>query len=103
MASETKIGERPTACKHGEVGCGVYYDCGKCSWARKKEIWRKMTPKQRAYDAYVAPALASALNNEAWAFEPQGCSCHINPPCSFCCSDVDGGEADAIASPEPTP
>ena len=76
-------------CKHGEVGCGEYYDCGRCSWERKKRIWREMSPERRAYDRHFAPALASALDKEAYDYEPQGCSCHISPPCGFCCSDVD--------------
>lgn len=65
---------------------------------RQLEIWNNLTPKQRDYDRYVGQIPAGACP----AFETieaqnahdkrmqereemeEGCSCHINPPCSYC-------------------
>jgi hypothetical protein len=63
-------------------------------------IWRSLTPAQRDYDRYMgvippgaewlceteAGALALEKRREQRGFSvyETGCSCHINPPCSFC-------------------
>lgn len=83
-------------CKYGEVGCGQYYDCGRCKAEKHKRIWRNMTEAERNYDRHVDPlgAYTSGLSapggdREVWSDrdEARGCSCHINAPCSFCCPD----------------
>lgn len=70
------------ACKHGEVGCGQYYDCGKCAREKRAQAYRRLTPEQVAYDKHVDPL--------GWYHTdfPAGCSCHLNAPCSFCTSEV---------------
>ena len=70
-------------CKHGEVDCGVHYDCGKCARQKRAAAYRRLTPAQKAYDDYVDPIGAYHENF------PSGCSCHINPPCGYCTRDTD--------------
>lgn len=70
---------------------------------RQQRIWRQMTPEQRDYDRFVARQvpLGCSLEPETEGGRrmqreltarvaeeaSRGCTCHINPPCSFC---VDG-------------
>lgn len=65
---------------------------------RRLQIWNGMTAEQRDYDRFVArivPLGASRLPETAKGRDMQramhdtndpdrGCSCHINPPCSYC-------------------
>ena len=65
--------------------CGpepVMHDgCGLCQRARRARAFQRLTEKQKAYDRYVDP--------RGWYHTdfPAGCSCHINPLCSFCTGD----------------
>ena len=77
-------------CKHGEAGCGQYYDCGKCAREKRANAYRRLTPEQKAYDSMVDPL--GAYHTDF----PQGCSCHICAPCSFCVAMTEE-EADAYA------
>ena len=76
------------ACKHGDAYCGTHWDCDKCTSELYEKIWRNMTPKQKAYDRYVDPlgAYTSGLSAPRGYDDLYGgsCSCHINPPCSYC-------------------
>lgn len=65
-------------CKHGEVDCGIFYDCGRCARERRAKSYRNLTPEQVAYDKYVDPL--GAYHTDF----PSGCSCHLNAPCSYC-------------------
>ena len=60
------------------------YECWHCRKPILDAIYRNMTPAQHEYDR---------LANAGWRkdddYEPSSCSCHINPPCSFCTSQVD--------------
>lgn len=83
--------ETSGACKHGNAGCGISWDCGACTRERHEAIWKRMTPGERAYDRMVDPqgAYTSGLSapggdDGLWDRDEQGCSCHINPPCSYC-------------------
>lgn len=80
MTSETKVALRK--CKHGEVGCGQMYDCGRCAREKRARAYQRLTPEQKAYDRYVDPANAYHTDFEA------GCSCHINAPCSHCTREI---------------
>ena len=71
------------ACKHGEVGCGQFYDCWLCTLEKRALAYRKLTPAQRAYDQHVDPA--GAYHTEF----PSGCSCHLSAPCSFCTREIE--------------
>lgn len=67
-----------------------YYDCGFCEGITRQRIWNKMSAKDRAYDRYVDPINSSELDRGIGVDLDavlQGCSCHISPPCSFCCRD----------------
>lgn len=77
-------------CKHGEPGCGQHYDCGKCAREKRAAAYRRLTPERKAYDRMVDPL--GAYHTDF----PQGCSCHICAPCSFCVSMTEE-EADAYA------
>lgn len=66
------------ACKHGEVGCGQFYDCGKCARQKRAAVYRTLTEAQKAYDRHVDPAGAYHTDFDS------GCSCHLNAPCSYC-------------------
>ena len=70
------------ACKHGEIGCGQLYDCGRCAREKRARAYRQLSPEQKAYDRMVDPMGAYHTDFEA------GCSCHINAPCSYCTRDV---------------
>lgn len=74
--------------------------------ARHLRIWRNLTPEQRDYDRFVARQIPQGAT---WGAETQGglamqaerdrltedggesdgCSCHINPPCSYCMSQTE--------------
>lgn len=76
-------------CKHGEVDCGVHYDCGRCASEKRARAYQRLTHAQKLYDQHVDPA--------GWYHTdfPQGCSCHISAPCGYCVRDTydqnDGG------------
>ena len=70
-----------------KCGCVTgHYTCGKHRRQRMAKAYRRLTPEQKAYDRRVDP-----LGFYHQDF-PAGCSCHINPPCSYCTRDVDDGE-----------
>ncbi len=72
-----------------ECGCvpdasGFGY-CSKCTSSLRKKIWRKMSEERKNYDRTFAPR--QSLDLDVSTFEEdieRGCSCHINPPCSYC-------------------
>ena len=80
--------EAPKSCNNGDLACGQgYWDCGKCSDARSRAAYARLTPAQKAYDNYVDPLGAYHTDYDradAYSREPDSCSCHISPPCSFC-------------------
>jgi len=65
---------------------------------RAMASWRRLTPEQRDYDRFVArqiPYGASMIPETSGGRElldamldddnrDRGCSCHLNPPCSYC-------------------
>lgn len=89
----------PAAKADPKCGCVTgFYECWHCRKPKLQRIWNNMTPEQRAYDRYVAPGMAAQFDRDRYDFEPQGCSCHINPPCSFCTREAD--EDESTPSPE---
>lgn len=61
--------------------------CGDCVQAHREQIWKRMSEKDRAYDRQFAPEQSSKLDkslDEEGREYNTGCSCHINPPCSYC-------------------
>lgn len=69
-----------------------YYTCGRCQKIIHEKIWSKMTRQERSYDRYVDSlgAYTSRCSDENW--EQSCCSCHINPPCSYCINKTDKEE-----------
>jgi len=79
----------PTAKADPRCSCVPgHYDCGFCTGIRRQRIWNAMSEKARAYDRRVDPANSATLDSgrdvDLGRYE-RGCSCHISPPCSFCC------------------
>lgn len=74
-------------CKNGDLSCGAgYWDCGKCEDEMRRAAYKRLTPAQKAYDNFVDPLGAYHTDYDR---EPQGCSCHISPPCSYCVNHSD--------------
>lgn len=80
-----------------KLSCGCTPDasgygyCGECTRKLREKIWRGLTPKQRDYDRQFAPSESKELDDY---YNPDNeyntcCSCHINPPCSYCMSKND--------------
>ena len=66
-------------CHSGDKACEEgYWYCGKCERASRASAYKNMTEAQKAYDRYVDPLCAYRTDF------PQGCSCHISPPCNVC-------------------
>lgn len=74
----------PCGCEPDASGYGY---CAKCVRTLRQKIWNKMSEEKKNYDRQFAPKQSAFLDANV-DYENRGCSCHINPPCSFC---VDGG------------
>lgn len=70
-----------------------YYTCGRHKKELDRRAWLRMTEKQKEYDRYVDPMGAYTSGYSAGADEC--CSCHINPPCSYCVNKEQESEANA--------
>lgn len=75
------------------LSCGCIPDasgygyCSKCVTALRTKIWKKMSHKDKEYDRHFAPEQSKELDDkcsEDFRGDSGGCSCHINPPCSYC-------------------
>lgn len=73
-------------CKHGDKNCGVHWDCGPCTREANERAWARMTPAQHAYDRMVTSPGYGRDDDDR---PPEGCSCHISAPCSYCTREVD--------------
>jgi len=71
-------------CKHGDEYCGSHYTCGRCAREENRAAFNRLTPEQKAYDNFVDPLNAYHDPRGYRDDDEGGCSCHINPPCSFC-------------------
>ncbi|KKL53576.1 hypothetical protein LCGC14_2274040 [marine sediment metagenome] len=73
---------------HEILKCGCTADasgfgwCGECRKKLRSKIWKEMSEGRKKYDRQFAPEQSGEL--DSGPYEPEGCSCHINPPCSFC-------------------
>lgn len=65
-------------CSFGVEGCGKTHDCWQHERMWRKQAFDRLTPEEKYYDRCVDPL--GAYHTDF----PSGCSCHINPPCSFC-------------------
>lgn len=77
-----------------KLSCGCIPDasgygyCNKCTTALRRKIWAEMSQKERNYDRHFATSDSEDLDRY---YNPDNqhnscCSCHINPPCSYCTS-----------------
>jgi len=73
-------------CKNGDTNCGSGYWCTKCEDESRRAAYKRLTPEQKAYDNLVDPLGAYHTDYDR---EPQGCTCHISPPCSYCVNNTD--------------
>lgn len=75
-----------------QLSCGCVpdkYECWNCRKANRKKIWAKMGEREKEYDRHFAPEQSAELDRLVEAdLDERQCSCHINPPCSYC---VDSG------------
>lgn len=79
---------------------------GETKRERMLSIWHGMTPAQRDYDRFVARSIPAGATWSAETDggrlaqaerdrlrdehgEPDGCSCHINPPCGYCTRETE--------------
>ena len=68
-----------------EPDASGYGWCSECRRKLREEIWSKMSEKDKNYDRHFAPKQSQALDDAMDDYElDAGCSCHINPPCSYC-------------------
>ena len=60
--------------------------CGECVREHREKIWKEMSEERRNYDRKFAPKQSAELDKTFDGSEEYntGCSCHINPPCSYC-------------------
>lgn len=75
------------------LACGCTPDasgfgrCGECVRKHREKIWKNMSEKDRRYDRHFAPEQSAALDKSLDDDDGERntcCSCHINPPCSYC-------------------
>lgn len=89
MSNQLGNTDMSEACKNGNLSCGQgYWDCGKCTEEYNRRAYARLTPAQKAYDNMVDPLGAYHTDYDRM---PESCSCHINPPCSYCTSSADEG------------
>lgn len=88
-----------------ELTCGCTPDasgfgyCGECTRKLHEKIWKEMSEKDRDYDRQFDPRQSKALDDSLEQEDEEegreyntGCSCHINPPCSYCTSQSEDAE-----------
>ena len=71
----------PCGCTPDASGYGY---CRECTAKLRKKIWNSMSEEKRRYDRKFAPEQRRILDEGLLEEYNTGCSCHINPPCSYC-------------------
>lgn len=61
-----------------------YGYCSECVRKLRQKIWNKMSEEKRNYDRHFAPEQSKKFDEGIPDEYDTGCSCHINPPCSYC-------------------
>ncbi len=81
----------PCGCVPDASGFGW---CSECVRKLREKIWKRMSAKRRNYDRQFAPKQSRVLDEAVMPeeYEAAGCSCHINPPCSYCVNKGDDDE-----------
>ncbi|KKN78317.1 hypothetical protein LCGC14_0351760 [marine sediment metagenome] len=84
-----------------KLSCGCTPDasdygyCGECTRKLREKIWKNMDEKRKSYDRHFAPGQSKRLDDAISDYDGgtyDGCSCHINPPCSYCVGKDDEEE-----------
>lgn len=72
--------------------------CGDCVKAHREQIWKRLSKEERNYDRQFDPSGSMTLDaatdieaNDDREYNTS-CSCHINPPCSYCTDGPDNDE-----------
>lgn len=85
-----------------KLSCGCTPDasgfgyCSECVRKLREKIWKNMDNDKKNYDRHFDPNGSKKLDDVMENYfegEPTGCSCHINPPCSYC-TDYRGRKED---------
>jgi len=84
----------PCGCTPDASGFGY---CGECTRKLREKIWENMSEKDRNYDRKFAPEQSEELDDFLDKYDDEneyntGCSCHIDPPCSYCVNKEDEDE-----------
>ena len=79
-----------------KLSCGCIPDasgygyCTECTRKLRLKIWHGLSEKQRDYDRRFGGEEIAEIDREydrdRNETDNQCCSCHINPPCSYCTS-----------------
>lgn len=83
-----------------KLSCGCTPDasgygyCDKCTIALRVKIWRNMDEKRKDFDRYIDPQQSAEMDRISAEEYDTGCSCHINPPCSYCMNKGDEDDCD---------
>lgn len=74
--------KRPCGCVPDASGYGW---CVECVRQLRTKIWHNLTAEQRDYDRKFGGEEIAELDYEYDRMsDGESCSCHINPPCSYC-------------------
>jgi hypothetical protein len=76
----------PCGCTPDASGFGY---CGDCSRKLRERIWREMPEDKKQYDRHLDPDGSKKLDDAVYG---GCCSCHINPPCSYCVNKLEEEE-----------
>lgn len=72
-------------CPHGDSECTKgYHTCSECL----ERFERKLTLRESNYDTWAKARRWGSVDDYSPG-EVSGCSCHINPPCSWCTRDIE--------------
>ncbi len=74
----------PCGCTPDASGFGY---CGECTRKLREKIWKNMSEDKKNYDRHFDPGQSGKLDSAITDYDKgdyEGCSCHINPPCSYC-------------------
>ena len=81
--------------KGRKLSCGCVADasgygyCDKCTRALRERVWRNMSEGRKEYDRHFDPVGSRILDDSVYGNRSECCSCHINPPCSYCVNQGD--------------
>lgn len=81
LTKEIKVSKLKCGCTPDASGYGY---CGECVKELRAKIWKNMNKGRKKYDRNFAPEESKVLDDSLLC-----CSCHINPPCDYCVSQIE--------------